>query len=119
MSTNHLRPVWRRAALLAPLLAFSPGCVVVERPATAPFVVSAAPDEVVVTQDAPAPLYEVVGVAPGPGFIWVGGFWHWDGRWVWNRGHYARPPHPGARWMGPRYLTRGGARVYVHGYWSH
>ena len=58
-----------------------------------------------------------MGYVPGPGFIWIGGYWHWNGRWVWNRGHYERPPHAGAAWVRARYENHGGRRVYVHGYW--
>jgi hypothetical protein len=113
-------PIVRTAAGAAALfsaLAFTSGCVVAVRPAPAP-VVYAEPNEVVVTQEPPPPIYETVGVAPGPGFIWIGGYYHWNGGgWVWYRGHYARPPHPGARWFGPRYEFRGGRRVYIAGYW--
>jgi hypothetical protein len=49
----------------------------------------------------PAPAYEVVGVAPGPGFFWIGGFWNWvggrhqwvGGRWEAQRPGYAWTPH--------------------------
>src|SRR5574340_92840 len=37
----------------------------------------------------PAPVPEVIGVAPGPGYFWIGGWWNWGG------GHYDW--HPG-RW---------------------
>ena len=52
----------------------------------------------------PPARVEVVGVAPGPGFVWIGGFWRWGGaeyawvpgRWAprerghrhWNAGHW-------------------------------
>jgi hypothetical protein len=108
------------AAAIGSVLALS-GCVVAVRPAPVVYeqpVPAGAPEEVIVTQDPPAPLYETVGVAPGPGFIWIGGYYHWNGGgWVWYRGHYARPPHPGAVWIGPRYEFRGGRRVYLRGYW--
>jgi hypothetical protein len=103
------------AAALLSVLAFTPGCVVAVRPAP---VAYAEPGEVVVTDEPPAPVAEVVGVAPGPGFIWIGGYYHWYGsRWVWYRGHYERPPHPGAVWVRARYEVRGGRRVYIRGYW--
>jgi hypothetical protein len=47
----------------------------------------------------PAPIYEPVPSAPGPGYYWVGGYWQWNGyRYVWTRGHYAYPPYGGATW---------------------
>src|SRR5580698_9522280 len=101
------------AAALASLITLNSGCVVAVRPAPPPVVYTTPepPGEVVVDQDPPAPQYEVVGVAPGPGFIWIGGYYHWyGGRWVWYRGHYERPPHPGAVWVRARYEFRGGRR---------
>jgi hypothetical protein len=104
-------------AVLATLLALNSGCVVAVRPAPVA-TYYAAPNEVVVDQDPPQPLVETVGVAPGPGYIWIGGYYHWAGaRWVWYRGHYDRPPHAGAVWVRPRYTYRGNARIYVRGYW--
>ena len=48
----------------------------------------------------PAPLVEVIPVAPGPNYHWVPGHWVWYGRrWVWVRGHYVLgvvPPMPAA-----------------------
>jgi hypothetical protein len=107
------------AGVLASVIAIGSGCVVAVRPAPYAYgPVYAEPGEVVVDRDPPAPIVEVQGEAPGPGFIWVGGYYHWyGGRWAWYRGHYAHPPHSGAVWVGPRYGVRGGARIYVHGYW--
>ena len=42
----------------------------------------------------PAP-YAVgaVGYAPGPGYVWVDGFWNLNGgRWAWVNGRWAVPP---------------------------
>jgi hypothetical protein len=104
------------AAAVAAVLALTSGCVVAVRPA--PVAYYAEPGEVVVNQDPPPPIVETVGVAPGPGYLWIGGYYHWNGGgWVWYRGHYARPPHPGAVWIHPRYEFRGGRRVYIAGYW--
>ena len=61
-----------------------------------PVVVAAAP---------PAPPVETVVVSPGPGYVWVGGEWVWNGGWVWVGGHWVMPPYPHSVWVG--------------GYWSH
>jgi WXXGXW repeat (2 copies) len=46
----------------------------------------------------PAP-YEVVGVAPAPGYFWIGGSWFWDGgRYAWRHGYWERP-RPGYTWV--------------------
>ena len=47
----------------------------------------------------PDALVEVQSVVPGPGYVWVEGFWEWHDRWVWQPGHWARPPHQGALWV--------------------
>jgi|ERR1035438_5851034 hypothetical protein len=105
------------AALLA-LLGATAGCVVAVRPAPVGVVYSAEPGEVVVDAAPPAPIYETIGVVPGPGYLWIGGYYHWNGGgWGWIRGHYEVPPRRGAVWVGPRYEARGGRRVYIRGFW--
>jgi hypothetical protein len=103
------------------------GCVVRERtvyrqappPGPAPGVAVETPGaEVDVTGPPPPDVVESVTVSPGPGFIWVGGFYEWGPRgWGWHRGYWGRPPHPGMRWYGPRYAYRGGRHVWVRGGW--
>ena len=40
---------------------------------------------------APPPQVEVIGLAPGPGYIWISGFWNaMGGRQVWIGGHWQR-----------------------------
>jgi hypothetical protein len=72
------------------------GGAVVTEPAGADISVDTAP---------PAPMDDtVVGVAPGPDYVWVGGDWGWNNhRWSWHRGSWQRPPHAGAHWSGGRY----------------
>jgi len=57
--------------------------------------------DVAVTEVAPPPVqYEVVGVAPTPGYIWIGGAWFWEGgRYAWHPGHW-EAPRPGYRMQG-------------------
>ncbi len=43
----------------------------------------------------PPPRYGVVGVAPGPGYVWVDGFWDWrGGNWAWPRAVGDAPREP-------------------------
>ena len=66
----------------------------------------------------PAPLVEEVYDAPGPGYVWVTGYWGWyGGRWVWYRGSWCYPPHRHALWVGPRYERRGGTTIWFSGHW--
>jgi len=48
----------------------------------------------------PAPIVEVRAVSPGRGFIWVPGYYRWDGRgYIWMAGTWQRPPRARARWV--------------------
>jgi len=52
----------------------------------------------------PPPAYVAgpVGVAPGPGYVWVDGYWNWvGGRWVWVPGAWVLPPHGHRVWVAP------------------
>ena len=46
----------------------------------------------------PPPIrYEERGPIPGPGFVWMEGYWAPDGRhYKWVRGRWDRPPFEGA-----------------------
>ena len=64
---------------------------------------AAAPGSAVVVQQAPPPppVETVVVAAPGPGYIWIGGEYEWNGiSWVWIGGHWGYPPYPHALWVG-------------------
>jgi hypothetical protein len=96
------------------------GCVVRERtvyrqPPPPPPVGA----EIVVDQPPPPPVVETVTVSPGPAYVWIGGAWAWHGRWVWERGHWAHPPHPGAFWVAHHYERRNGVYIFVRGGWRY
>ncbi len=55
-----------------------------------------------IQQSPPPPPAETVLVAPGPGCVWVGGEWVWNGGWYWVAGHWSYPPYPHAIWIGGR-----------------
>lgn len=103
---------WLTAAAAAVLLASLSlgGCVVVpERGGYATGLVLAEP---------PAPIVESYGVAPGPGYIWLGGYWNWvGGRHVWVGGHWSAP-RPGYRWVPHEWgRVNGGWRLH-EGHWA-
>jgi hypothetical protein len=67
----------------------------------------------------PPPLVEVEPASPGPEFVWIAGYHHWDGRhYVWVRGRYERRPHMHARWVQPHWEVRGRVHVWVRGRWE-
>jgi hypothetical protein len=62
-------------------------------------VAPVAPGEVVATAAPPPVQYEAVGIAPAPGYFWVGGSWFWTGgRYAW-RGGYWQAPRPGYHYV--------------------
>ena len=88
-------------ALLAAALS---GCIV----APAPGVVTYAP---------PAPQAEVIGVAPAPGYFWIGGGYFWEGgRYAWHPGYWSAPRY-GYRWAPHGWVRSGGGWREVPGRW--
>ena len=72
----------------------------------------------VVEQAPPAPLQETVIVErPGPGYVWIGGEWVWNGGWFWHAGYWAYPPGPSVVWVSGSWNR--GPRGWVHqpGHW--
>ena len=68
-----------------------------------------------------APPAMLVDTPPPPPFaeaVWVGGYWVWQGNWVWMHGHWKSPPQPGYGWVHPYYENRDGVVIFVAGHWS-
>lgn len=66
----------------------------------------------------PPPRVEVVGVAPAPGYVWIGGYWGWaGGRHEWVPGRW-EAPRPGYRWVPHRWDHDGPGWRERHGYWE-
>ena len=53
----------------------------------------------------PPPNREViVGVSPGPDYIWIGGYWDGEpGHYRWVGGRWGRPPHSHGQWVAPHW----------------
>ncbi|HXI39804.1 MAG TPA: hypothetical protein VNH83_07490 [Bryobacteraceae bacterium] len=65
----------------------------------------------------PPAIYGAVGYAPGPGYVWIDGFWDWHNRYVWVPGYWSRPPHPHARWVPGRAYYNNHRYYYRRGHW--
>ena len=68
----------------------------------------------------PPPMLGVEGYAPGPGYVWIDGFYDLRGStWVWSRGKWDRPPHPRAVWVRAYWEPHGHSYRFHRGYWRH
>jgi hypothetical protein len=66
----------------------------------------------------PALIAEVVIVSPGPGHVWVAGYWGWSvGRYHWVPGHWVKA-RPGRAWVPGRWEQRGHRWVWRRGHWK-
>lgn len=67
----------------------------------------------------PPPLrVEARGYAPGPGYVWIDGYWGGGGgRQVWVAGRWVVPPHRHAVWVAPRWDRDGRRYRYHEGHW--
>ena len=107
---RNVRVLLRNAAIVTALSAALSACVVY--PARGYYVAGPA-----VTIAPPAPRVEVYGVAPAPGYVWIGGYWNWVGaQHVWVGGHW-EAPHRGYRWEPHHWVhERDGWRLH-EGHW--
>ncbi len=74
--------------------------------------------EFTVSNYPPEPLYEEVTVSPGYGYVWIDGYWNWNGNdWGWMGGRWVRE-RTGYIYVAPYYDYYSGRYVYRSGYWS-
>lgn len=65
-----------------------------------------------------APPAAPAAVSPGPGYVWVGGEWVWNGGWIWVAGHWAYPPYPQAVWVTGRCWHDAAGWHSIPGHWG-
>jgi hypothetical protein len=66
----------------------------------------------------PPPREENIGVAPVPGYVWMGGYWGWVGdRHEWVPGHWAAP-RAGRHWVGHQWVRQGDGWHMRPGHWE-
>ena len=88
------------------------GCVVAVRAPLPPLPV------VYVDRAPPAAYNEVVTVAPGPGYVWVGGYYGWSGRdYLWNRGYWSLPARGYTTWSPGYWHRHDRGHYWVPGQW--
>jgi len=85
------------ATLSVAAAAIVSGCVVATRTPGPALYVDRAP---------PAAYSEAALASPGPGYVWIGGYYSWTGRdYYWNQGLWAQPQR--------------GYTYWNQGYWHH
>ena len=70
----------------------------------------------------PPPRREVIieTERPGPEFVWVTGYYRWDGVvYAWVPGHWDRPPRPRAVWVTGRWYHERRGWYWVEGHWRY
>jgi hypothetical protein len=67
----------------------------------------------------PPPLrVETYGPAPGPGYVYVNGYWGYRGNgYYWAPGAWRLPPRGARVWVAGRWESRGGRYYYTRGRW--
>jgi hypothetical protein len=110
MSMKKARGLKRAMAVLALASVTLAGCVVEPAPRYyGPPPVMVAP---------PPPQDEVVGVAPAPGYVWIGGYWNWvGGQYLWVGGRWAAG-RPGFFWAPHHWVPYGRGWRLVPGHWA-
>ncbi len=118
MTVNLGRPGrflgWARLSLFVPLLL---AVVVLAAPAASSAVVAVG---VSVAFAPPAlPIYAQP-ICPGPGFIWIPGYWAWDPDigYYWVPGVWVLAPFVGALWTPGYWAWSDGVFAWYEGYWG-
>ena len=89
----------------------------VPAPPPQPVAVAPAPPAVVVYQ-APPPVVAYAPPPPRAGFVWVSGFWEWEGRrYLWREGYWERE-RPGFEYVPAAWILVGGAWRLTPGHWA-
>ena len=68
----------------------------------------------------PPPLQvEAYGLSPGPGNVWINGYWGYEGgHHVWHGGHWEKPPRPNAHYVAARWDRKGDQYAFREGHWK-
>src|SRR5262249_26678615 len=100
-----------RLTIAAVIVAIATGCVPLPAPGAGVVWVRFGP---------PEPRHEVVVVEdrPGPDYIWVAGYYRWDGAvYAWTPGRWERPPRARAVWVTGRWYHERRGWYWVEGHW--
>jgi hypothetical protein len=72
----------------------------------------------VVTASPPAPRIDAITPAPGPGHVWISGYWRWhNGRHAWVPGHW-EGARSGYFWAPGHWMRHGPKWSFSGGFWQ-
>jgi hypothetical protein len=75
-------------------------------------------DYPLINVDPPAPQYETYGQAPYPGYVWINGYWAWEGgTYQWRAGRW-EAPRAGQRWVPHSWRREGNGWRMYGGVWQ-
>ncbi len=116
------RKIGSLVVLIAGAMVFAAcGSKVVVTPAPTPMVATAPSSAVVATVPtvpAPPTTTDAAGVSPGSSYVWVQGYYNWDGsQYHWVPGSWVQVPNPGAAWVPAHWQPTNGGYVWVAGTW--
>ena len=107
--------------LILPVLLATASCAVEVGPPVHEVVLeSGSPGEPIYVNESPPPPREdvIVGLSPGPGYVWVGGYWsHRPTGWVWITGRWVTRPRPGVTWAPGHWEHTPRGHGWVSGHW--
>jgi hypothetical protein len=109
--------------LIAAAFILTTGCVTKERVVEKTVPAPAPKKEVIIIKEQPpaipAPQVEVPSTAPSPDYVWVPGYWDWNGsEYVWISGKWMEVSPPQATWVPGHWEQTGGGWMWVSGYWK-
>jgi hypothetical protein len=111
-------PILIRRLPLAAALLLGLSCAVEVGP-PAPTSYYEADGVIYVREAPPPPRGEVIsGIAPGPDYVWVGGYWsHTTAGWTWVPGRWLNRPRAGVVWVPGYWERHPRGHVWVAGRW--
>ena len=82
-------------------------------------VAGSAWNEMVVSEQPPAPEKEAIPAAPSPDHLWVEGYWtHCYNGWVWVPGCHVLRPREHTVWVSGYWERHPRGWIWIHGHWS-
>jgi hypothetical protein len=104
------------AWVLVALTSLAAGCAV-GMEAGPPATAVAEDGTVYPTVPPPDPIPELAPPSPGYDYVWINGYWDWNGAdWIWYSGYWV-PRAQASIYVAPRFVFLGGRPVYYRPYW--